>query len=116
MIRVRIDRSGKHYLGFEATGHANYAKRGKDIVCSSISVLTQTCLISLDEIAKCNPLFSMDEESGDFKVKCTLQEDVVKQQQIDTLIESMKLGIQAICDMYPKYVNLEVKEVKLNDH
>ncbi len=111
MIRVRIDQKDKHYLGFEATGHAGYAKRGKDIVCSSVSVLTQTCLISLNEIAKCDPLFSMDEERGDMKVQCSLQEDQIKQLQIDTLIESLKLGIQAISDMYPKYVNLQVKEV-----
>lgn len=116
MVHVRIDRYKQHFLGFSASGHAGYAKRGKDIVCSSISVLTQTCLISLDEIAKCDPTFSMDEDSGDLQVECTLQKDVAKQTIIDTLIESMKLGIQAISDMYPEYVKLEVREVQLNDN
>jgi len=116
MINVRIDKQQNHYLGFKATGHAAYSKRGSDIVCASISVLTQTCLISLDEIAKCDPLFTMDEDSGDLEVKCKIQENDGKQRQIDTLIENMELGIRAICDMYPKYVKLNVREVQPNDY
>lgn len=116
MIVVNIEKSGPHYCGFRAFGHAYFDKHGKDIVCASISVLTQTCLIALDEVAHADPTFFIDEETGDLEVHCDLATEANQQLRIDTLIESMALGIRAISDMYPHYVSLEEREVQLNDH
>lgn len=36
----------------EVRGHAGYAEYGNDIVCSAISVLTQTLIAYMDEVAE----------------------------------------------------------------
>ena len=34
-------------IGFLCAGHAAYAEAGQDIVCSAVSVLTETCVNTL---------------------------------------------------------------------
>ena len=38
------------FFGFEAEGHAGYARFGKDIVCAAVSALTATFINSVDEL------------------------------------------------------------------
>ena len=42
MISVRITRASAEgtIVGFEIKGHANYAKRGEDIVCAGVSAVS----------------------------------------------------------------------------
>ena len=37
--------------GFEIEGHAGYAQKGSDIICAAVSALSQTCRISITELA-----------------------------------------------------------------
>lgn len=48
MIKIR-SRQGKNDFWVEIDGHANYAPRGHDIVCSAISVLFQTLVLYANE-------------------------------------------------------------------
>lgn len=52
MLRVTFLKEKDNILSFKIKGHASFAENGKDIVCSAISVLSQTTLASLLEIVK----------------------------------------------------------------
>ena len=47
MIQVTVDK----YKGYKVEGHALYAEPGKDIVCASVSVLSQSVLLQLQNMA-----------------------------------------------------------------
>ena len=42
--------------GFEIEGHAGYAQKGSDIICAAVSALSQTCRISITELAGYEPV------------------------------------------------------------
>ena len=50
MINVSLfEDSNKNVVGFEVSGHAEYADPGMDIVCSAVSALTITVINSVEE-------------------------------------------------------------------
>lgn len=49
MVRIRLKIGEDGTCEIHAKGHANYAERGKDIVCASVSILIYTLIESIDE-------------------------------------------------------------------
>ncbi len=113
MIKVCILKNKKLSVGFKVLGHANYGEYGSDIVCAGVSILVQTTVGAIDEILKVNYVLEENEKKGlvDFKVSATISDDERKSASL--LIESMSLGIKAISDEYPDYVQITSKEVGL---
>ena len=97
--------SGEYSNGFVINGHAEYAVTGKDIVCSAVSALSQSCLLSLKRYDQVEQYV----ESGNMRVKVS-----VPSIYTNLLINSMVLGLQAIQERYPKhvYIESENKQVK----
>ena len=48
MIKITVMKHAGEYRGFVVSGHAGFAKAGKDIICSAVSVLTVTTVNALD--------------------------------------------------------------------
>ena len=65
IVTVTRDVKGK-IVQFEATGHADFAKSGEDIVCAAVSSLLQTTLLGLQEYLKIN--LEINKEKGNLKV------------------------------------------------
>ena len=49
MVQIRLEIGEDGTCEIHAKGHANYAERGKDIVCASVSMLIYTLIESIDE-------------------------------------------------------------------
>ena len=62
MIEVKF--SKKESLKVEVEGHSLFDIKGKDIVCSAVSVLLQSWHLGMQEIAKCKVL--LERRSGFF--------------------------------------------------
>lgn len=110
MITISIYRNSKKNIEqFVVKGHAYAADPGQDIVCSAVSVLTQTTVLALHEVA--NIAIGYEIESG--YLKCKLPMDLTKKELYDTklLIDTMLLGLNNIQESYPKYVEIHNKEV-----
>lgn len=54
MIRIQHSHHGDERT-LTITGHANYAPKGKDIVCAGVSAIYQSALLGLMAIAKQYP-------------------------------------------------------------
>lgn len=81
-------------------GHANYAEYGKDIVCASVSTLTQTLIASLEKMKDDD--FSYRAEAGN--VEIVFNEDLSEIAQL--LIKSFFIGANGVAAAYPDYVTV----------
>lgn len=81
-------------------GHAGYAEHGKDIVCASISTLTQVFVASVEEMT-------------DDKLKCEIRAGnaVISYKNLSeksrTLLDSFFIGCRMIADAYPQHVRID---------
>lgn len=103
MIQVIVKKQNGNITGFHIEGHAGFANKGSDIVCSAISTLAINCVNSIEEFTE--DLFSegMDEERG--MIDFDLTGEVSEQSQL--LLKSMLLGMEQIAGQYgEKYVQI----------
>ncbi len=112
-IVVRKNRQGR-FLGLRCLGHAEFSEKGLDIVCSAISVLTQTTIIALDELVGIPLVIEQNPEAGllDCGWDAAIAES--KQEQAQLLLKTMCLGLREIERIYPE--NISLSELEVLDH
>ena len=110
MINVTIVKSNNKIITIEATGHSGYAESGSDIVCASVSSLTQALINGLIEVVKINPKYVIDEEIPHLSV--TLPNDLTeeKSKYAQVLMSSTCLAIKGVADSYPKFIKIKEKQ------
>lgn len=110
MIKVEVNRSKSGEVqSFAISGHANADVHGKDIVCAAISVLSQTTLIGLYEIAKIEIDYNIQDGNLVCKLPINLTND--ERQKANILLETMIIGIKNIYESYSQYIAIHDKEV-----
>jgi len=97
------------YRAFSSTGHAKFAKFGKDIVCSAVSVLVINTINSIEVFAEDEVSLMSDEESGMISYHLTKNPS----KEAGLLLNSMILGLQNMVDdeNYAEYIDLTFEEV-----
>ncbi len=107
MVKVKIYKNGDSYLGYELSGHSDFANIGEDIVCAGISTLAQTTLIAIEKLVASN--LPCEVKSGYLKV--TYPKNLTKEQQakVDLLTKAMELGLLEIEKQYGK--NIKITEI-----
>lgn len=96
MIHVSMT-IGDH-CDMEITGHANYAERGKDIVCAAASMLAQTVAKRLEDMGVSN---ERDMKPGYVRIVCRKADE-----NVQNLFEFAKAGYQLLAQRCPEYVVL----------
>ena len=81
-------------------GHAGYAPHGQDIVCASISALTQVFIASIEELT--NDKIKSEISAGNAVIKHWNLSERGK-----VLLDSFFVGLHMIADCYPEYVRVE---------
>lgn len=105
MVKVNIyrDKDG-NIISYEVGGHAGFAEAGEyDLVCNSVSVLTQAPLIGLERYLKLKPQYTVDEESGIFTLKLNEADS-----RTQAILETMYLALQSVERQFPQYVKVKV--------
>ena len=110
MVRARLLRkapaggSGAVVLcGFAVQGHADFRKRGRDIVCAAVSALVQTTLFGLKDILGENGV-EVVMESGDVRV--SVSPEKAAEDGPKAILRTLELGLRAIADTYPQSVSI----------
>lgn len=93
MISVKVSKSG-----FTICGHANYAERGRDIVCASVSTLGLVFAKAISKI----PDTIITQHEGYLSVEVTFPH--VEEEKLNILLNTFKEGIGLIINDYPEYV------------
>ena len=82
-----------------ATGHANYAEYGKDIVCASVSMLLQNLIKSIHDLT--DDKIEYDLKAGHAFIR---YRDLSEKSK--TLIDCFFIGICSVADAYPHYIRI----------
>ncbi len=102
MIRVRLWRDP---LGqperLAVTGHAGRGQYGQDIVCAAASVLVETLLLGLKDVADQPPAGSADPGHADLRFACPMSREA------RAIVETVVRGLQDLADSEPKAVSFE---------
>lgn len=104
MIDVYIRKSGAHYTSFHVSGHANYAERGKDIVCAAVSALTialENALQELSDVPIMSQRYITDENERTILP--------TPSDKTDLLFEYFRIGIEGVQDSFPDNVTLHLE-------
>ncbi|NLY30579.1 MAG: ribosomal-processing cysteine protease Prp [Firmicutes bacterium] len=106
MVRIEVytDTAGRIH-GFAAKGHSGFAPHGQDIVCAAVSVLLQTAVLGLKEVADIIP----QAEVADGYLECYLAPDQAEQPKVEAVLQTMLVGLKAIEEEYGDYVSVRVK-------
>lgn len=114
MVTLTMLRKSGRTVGFHSTGHAGFAEAGKDIVCSAISALTQTCYLGLTRVVglrEGEDLAVSIDESGE--MSCVLAGDTREERldKAELLFLTMEEGLRSIQESYRKSLNIRHREV-----
>ena len=82
------------------SGHAGYAEHGKDIVCASISALTQVFIASVEQL-------TTDELKCDIRPgnAVIIYGNLTERAQV--FLDSFFVGLKMIANAYPNHVRLD---------
>lgn len=93
--------------GFKCFGHAGFARRNKDIVCSAISILAINTVNSIEKLT--NSTIEVVGEEDNALINCRLKSQ--PDNETELLFRSFEMGILGICDNYgSKYCKVTYKE------
>ena len=104
MIRISFKYDHKNDpVGFICSGHAGFARFGKDIVCAAVSALVINCINSVSKFTGSKFDLESDEKKG--YIRFVSSEEPCEEAVL--LLKSLKLGIDAIAeDEGRKFVEL----------
>ena len=90
--------------GYKVSGHAESAKAGEyDLICNSVSVLTQAPIIGLERYLKRKPFYRVDEVDGILEVALNSAPDELSQ----VLLMTMYYGVEELAQEFPQYVRIK---------
>jgi uncharacterized protein YsxB (DUF464 family) len=84
----------------EAEGHADYADKGKDIVCAGASALMYTLANYLEQIGA-DDLMGSDDD--DFFVEC---KGLYHDEAVHTAFRMTVFGLSLLQEQYPDYISV----------
>ena len=108
MITVTVFEKQEKIVGVQLEGHAEFGKKGRDIVCSAVSILYINLVNSLES-------FTDDEKELNGSTKINFQNVILKRlpsEKAELLFQSFMLGITTIEQKYgKKYIVILNQEV-----
>ena len=112
MIKVWIYRSAatEQIVSFKVAGHANYAERGKDIVCAAVSAVTVGTVNSIQELTGIEMIVTMRDGFLEARLSENLTESALRDAQL--LLKSMLVMLRSIetaQDDVGKFLSLKEK-------
>ena len=98
MISVNVSFMGSDVLTLTVSGHANYAKYGKDIVCAGVSAIVTGGINALESEIKNVEIINKENELG---VKV-----INNNEKIQIILNTMLVQLQTIESSYEKYIKI----------
>lgn len=106
MIKVTIKRNDQNAIdSFTITGHANFAKKGSDIVCAGVSAVSFGAVNSIISLLSVTPQI---EQGADGFLRCTVPQDLEgsTKEKVQLLLESMVVSLETIERDYGNYITI----------
>lgn len=98
MISVNVSFIGNDVLKLTVSGHANYDKYGKDIVCAGVSAIVTGGINALESEVKNIEIINKENELG-IKV-------INNNEKIQIILNTMLVQLETIENSYEKYIKI----------
>lgn len=108
MTSIILKKKNSNIVAFAIKGHAGFAESGEDIICSAISVLSQSILIGIEEVLNIKADYKIQDGFLNLDLSKNNSEDIEKCQ---VLLKTMEKSFESIKVAYGKYIKLETEEV-----
>jgi len=106
VFNEEIDLSNKSFICVEISGHSDLNKKGSDILCSAVSVLSQTFILTVARLLKIKQ--QIIREDGFLSSLIALEEvSAEDKSKLKLLIESLLIGFLEINGEYPDKIKIE---------
>ncbi|RXZ84528.1 ribosomal-processing cysteine protease Prp [Paenibacillaceae bacterium] len=104
MIHITIvrDRQKKRIVSFEISGHADFARKGEDIVCSAISAISVGTVNSIETLTGLELPAQM--KDGWLQSEVPQLADAAVDAKAQLLLESMVVMLDTVQQSYGDYV------------
>ena len=109
MVKVIIKFKNNNINSFEFRGHANSAEYGQDIVCASVSGISQTILLGLIDILDDNIKYKIESGYLYFIIPNNIDIDILG--KVNVLTNTLMLGLENIKKNYSEYIYIKKEEV-----
>lgn len=104
MVKVEIIKNKDLINKVTISGHANYAKKGEDLVCASVSSLAIGTLNALDELS--NNKLEIKINEGLVSIEILESEEIIQ-----TILKVFEIQLKTIQESYKQYINISILEV-----
>ncbi|MCR5474926.1 MAG: ribosomal-processing cysteine protease Prp [Lachnospiraceae bacterium] len=105
MVTATVVKDSSGYVSFTCKGHAGFMKKGKDIVCSAISMLTVNTANSIMTLTDTG----IDVREDDGFISWEFKE--VPSYEAGLLMDSMIIGLRSVEEEYKGYLTVKIEEV-----
>lgn len=108
MIHITIQRTDSNRIkAFTISGHANFAKKGEDLVCAGVSAVSFGAVNAIISLTGIEPSI---EQGKDGFLRCIIPEKLPNDvdEKVQILLEGMIVSLQTIERDYKKYVNIKL--------
>ncbi len=109
MVKVELKLKKNDIYSAEISGHANSKEYGHDIVCASVSVITQTILLGLIDLLDGNIEYKVESGYLYFKIPEDLEPSMFE--KVCILTNTLRLGLDNIKENYSSYIYMKKEEV-----
>ena len=110
MTDIKFFKNEDYFVGFECSGHTGYDEYGKDILCATLSGITQSMVIGLKEVCNISIKLKRKERDGYIKVELPKGLDSNKMRESQILFETLYKTIYDLMEGYSDYISMEVIE------
>jgi len=106
MISVTVEKEKGCWRSLSSTGHADYARKGQDIICAAVSALLINACNSLEALTE----DSFEGEEADGRLLLSFPDGLSEKGTL--LMDSLLLGLRQIeTDYGSKYLSVKITEV-----
>ena len=110
MTRIKFFKNDNNFVGFECSGHTGYEDYGKDVLCATISGITQSVVLGLKKVLGINIRLNRNEKVGFLKVELPININNDDFQKAQVLFCTLYESIKDLIEGYSSYISMEVIE------
>lgn len=111
MVHISVEWQAGSIVAMTVDGHAETDEAYDNIVCASISILAQTCVLALAHVAGIEDLqYGMDDGHLSFRLPEEISD--IQREKAGIITETLMIGIHGTQEMHPQYIEICEREVR----
>ena len=110
MTKFKFFKNDNNFVGFECSGHTGYDDYGKDILCATISGITQSVVLGLTKVLNIKIGLKRNDKKGHLKVELPKDINSTQMREAQVLISTLYESISDLIIGYSGYISMEVIE------